>query len=406
MKVKIEDITIFLIFLYALTAVMSITISEIFFIAALICWAVDIIINKKNIKAVFTSPVTLAMVVFAVIHLSSAIFGIDPGNSLRDYRKIYLLLMFFLVMNNLRSDRDIKTFAAMFCAGSGFIGLYAAISVIIQRYINHRPDFRGVSFSGNHMMAGGMLMMGVIAAFGAIAYMMKNKDSNKPLFVLFAVSFVLSAAGLVFTFTRSSWIAALAGVMLIGFNFDKKSVLIMILVLAAGAFFARNTDIVKRASNTMKMGDKTSEMERVHMWNAGLRIIRDNPLKGIGTGNLPEIYPQYKDAQAQEPNAGHLHNNLIQVAVIDGLPGLAAYLWIFTAFWISLYKAVKKEDNIFYKYCLITVFAVNIGFFINGFFEYNLFSSQVALIFWALMGAGYGTIRMSQTSKLTGGIKL
>jgi O-antigen ligase len=395
-KIKIRDITVYLIFLYAASSIVSITVSEIFFVAALICWLADIIANKKDLKSVFASPVTPALGVFAAVHLSSAVFGIDPLNSLKDYKKIYLVLAFFLAMDNFRSEKEVKIFTALFCAGSGLIGIYASAMTVLHRYLQHNPDFRANSFSGNHMVAGGMLMMGVIASAGAVAYLIRSKERDPLKTVLFTAAFILSASGLMFTFTRGSWVAAMAGIMMIVFAFDRKTAAVLVLAAAALIFIGRDTDVVKRVSNTFKLGGGTSEMERVHMWNAGLKIIKDNPLKGIGTANLEKVYPRYKDPEAVEPNAGHLHNNLIQVAVIDGLPGLAVYLWIFAAFWISLYKALKKEDNIFYKYVLTSVFAVNIGFFVNGFFEYNLFSSQVALIFWALMGTGYGVIRLKK----------
>ncbi|HPI03649.1 MAG TPA: hypothetical protein PKZ78_07410, partial [Candidatus Goldiibacteriota bacterium] len=38
------------------------------------------------------------------------------------------------------------------------------------------------------------------------------------------------------------------------------------------------------------------------------------------------------------------------------------------------------------KQYILSILAVNVSFFINGLFEYNLFSSQVVLMYWFFMG--------------------
>ncbi len=399
MKIKNQELTVCLLFLYAVSCIASITIGEIFFIAALISWVYGAVARKSGFGGFFTSPLAFPMGVFALLHLVSAVFGVDAINGIKDFRKIYLLLMFFLAMNAIASEEGIKKCAGLFSAGSGLIGLYAITNTVIHRYLNHEQNFRASSFSGTYMMAGGMLMMGVIVTAGILAYLFINERKKMGLIAIFSAMFVLAAGGLIFTFTRGSWIAAFAGIVIIAAVADKRIVAVFIIALFAAGFLARDTDVAKRVLNTFQMKGRTSEMERVHMWKAGLNIIKDHPVIGIGTGNLEKVYPKYRMPEAVESNAGHLHNNLIQVAVIDGLPGLAAYLWIFAAFWISLYKAFQKEDNKLLKSAIITGFSVNIAFFLNGFFEYNLFSSQVALIFWFLMGITYAAIRMKRVEK-------
>jgi O-antigen ligase len=116
-------------------------------------------------------------------------------------------------------------------------------------------------------------------------------------------------------------------------------------------------------------------------------------LIGIGTANLDKIYPKYRQQGTFEMNQGHLHNNLIQVAVIDGIPGMLAYLYIFIAMWAGYIKGMAGIKESHSRAVVFLGLAVSTAFFINGFFEYNLFSSQPALMFWFLTGLGYSELK-------------
>jgi O-antigen ligase len=198
------------------------------------------------------------------------------------------------------------------------------------------------------------------------------------------------------TFTRSSWIGAAIGVLLLVFMVDKRFFTVLVISALIVAGLSWKTSFMERFKDSFNLDKGNSQSERLLMWDSGLKMIHDRPWIGVGTGNVDKVYPKYISPSAIEPNAGHLHNNFIQIAVIDGLPGLAAFLWIFAAFWMELYKGIKNARNAVFRYVLMGALCVNVAFFINGFFEYNFFSSQVALIFWYLMGVAFAAIRLEQ----------
>jgi len=391
MKIK-ENLILYLFLLYALFAVVSITISEFFFILTLILCICEIIKKKIDIKKIFSTPVALPVIIFIIFHFISALFSIDHFNSLKDMRKVYLILMFFLSIYCLDNTEKIKAVLNAFTSGAGFVGLYAIINSIYFKYIKGISDFRATSFSGNHMHLGGMLMMALIIIFILLIYSIKEKQKVKTFF--YTITFIIVFFGLLFTYTRSSWISAISGILLILFILNKKWFLsgIAILFLLFILFF--NTSFAQRIVRTVSFFSNDSGAERIYMWKSGLNIIKDYPLTGIGTANLEKIYPRYINKNAKEKNQGHMHNNILQIAVIDGLPGLAAFLWIFIAIFIYFYKNFIKAKETYLKYILLSAFSISVSFFINGFFEYNFFSSQVVLIFWFLIGTGEAAKRL------------
>ena len=105
------------------------------------------------------------------------------------------------------------------------------------------------------------------------------------------------------------------------------------------------------------------------------------------------MYERYRSEDAKEENQGHLHNNIIQMGAINGLPGIFAFLWMFGVLFTMLIKGTLKSAG-FERAVFAGLTASVAAFFVNGFFEFNLFSSQVVLIFWFLTGSGfalYGT---------------
>ncbi len=384
MKKNLQNFILYCIILYGVFSAVSITIAEIFFILGLALWIIDFIKNRKNLKEQFNTSISIPLAVFLIIHALCAFFGVDRTANLIHLKKIYIFLMFFLVANYLKSPENVKKVINGYIAGATFVGIYAIIMTIKHRYLEGNADFRAVSFSGNYMHAGGFFMMASITTAAMVFYNLKERTKDYKIHLLYVSCFIIITAALVFTFTRGSWLGAISGILFLAFIFDKRYLLAMLVLFVIAAVLLKDTAIGKRFLSSFQPGRKTSASERLYMWESGLKIIRDYPF-GIGTDSLPKVYPKYKNKNAAEKNQGHLHNNIIMIAVIDGIPGLIAFLWIFVSLWSSLIRAVKKRSG-FVKNIVLISLTVSVGFFINGFFEYNFMSSQVALMFWFLMG--------------------
>ena len=63
------------------------------------------------------------------------------------------------------------------------------------------------------------------------------------------------------------------------------------------------------------------------MMRSGLRIIKDDPLTGVGPDMVIQVYPHYRDPGAVNQLDPHLHNVPLQIAAERGLPALAVWLW-------------------------------------------------------------------------------
>ena len=64
------------------------------------------------------------------------------------------------------------------------------------------------------------------------------------------------------------------------------------------------------------------------MAEAGVEIIKDYPLLGVGPANVKEVYPLYRKHDAPRFRIPHLHNNVIQLWAERGVLALVAYLFL------------------------------------------------------------------------------
>ena len=93
----------------------------------------------------------------------------------------------------------------------------------------------------------------------------------------------------------------------------------------------------------------SSNVDRVAMMRSGLRIIKDDPLTGVGPDMIIQVYPHYRDKSAVNQLNPHLHNVPLQIAAERGLPALAVWLWFIVSLIRDFLKRRKGEYPIAVK---------------------------------------------------------
>ncbi|HRU39420.1 MAG TPA: O-antigen ligase family protein [Candidatus Goldiibacteriota bacterium] len=391
-NISLNDLAAYCLAGYAFASAISITMAEACLILGLIAWLASAVRERKSRTPRIAAQVTVALTVFLVIHFINAVFGIDPKSGIRDFGKAWIILTLFFACANSQNEKMRGIISTAFIIGAAFVGAYASINTIYHRYYLAEINFRASSFSGNHMHAGGMLMMAAVFTATMIASRVKFGMWRNRGTILLAAAFILISCGLLFTYTRGSWLGAACGLVIAALLTDKRILAAGVVAALLLVFLMRDTSFIKRAESGIKVKEKSSAGERLYMWQSGIQMIRDRPLIGIGTGNLEKIYPKYRKEGAMEQNAGHLHNNIIQVGVINGIPGILAFLWVFISIWAAFARALAAKPEQGKATLILASLSVSAAFFVNGFFEYNLFSSQPAMMFWFLMGFGFSAV--------------
>src|SRR5207237_2441052 len=112
---------------------------------------------------------------------------------------------------------------------------------------------------------------------------------------------------------------------------------------------------------------QSSNLDRIRMAEAGMEIIRDHPLLGVGPGNIKEVYPLYRRHDAPRFKIPHLHNNLIQLWAERGVLALVAYLFLQFLFLRDCARGWRGPSARFAQAGVVVVVALASA----GMFEFN-----------------------------------
>jgi O-antigen ligase len=123
---------------------------------------------------------------------------------------------------------------------------------------------------------------------------------------------------------------------------------------------------------------QSSNLDRIRMVQAGIEMIKDYPLLGVGPANVKEVYPLYRKHDAPRFRIPHLHNNIVQLWAERGVLALAAYLLLNALFLRECARAWRGPES---RFAEVGV-AVTIGLATAGLFEFNFGDTEV---FWILL---------------------
>jgi O-antigen ligase len=108
---------------------------------------------------------------------------------------------------------------------------------------------------------------------------------------------------------------------------------------------------------------------------------------GVGPGELKRVYERYALPEAVKKRTGHVHNTPLQMLVERGVLGLAAWLWIWVAFFARAIATLRRlpGEAAAERALVIGSMAAIVGFLVGGLSEFNFGDSEVVMVAWAVM---------------------
>jgi O-antigen ligase len=197
---------------------------------------------------------------------------------------------------------------------------------------------------------------------------------------------LIMLGGLIATYTRGAWLGFAAGVLaLLPASRRGRVILVgglaaLVLGLLVGPPGLRHRFV--------SMGDpeEATVKERRYMWESGLMMARERPWLGFGPGGVKRGYRAFALEEAHKKHLGHVHNTPLQILVERGVIGLAAWLWIWVAFYVYAIGVLRRlaPDAVAARTVVIGSLAAITGFLVGGLSEYNFGDSEVVMVAWAI----------------------
>lgn len=117
---------------------------------------------------------------------------------------------------------------------------------------------------------------------------------------------------------------------------------------------------------------------RYKIWGAAFVMIREHPFLGKGVGTFMNYFPQYIDDLGKQ----YAHNCYLQIWVETGIFSLLAFLAFIYTFII---KAARYFIR-FKDFLVLGLLCGSVGFLAHSFLDTQLYSLQLAFLFWLMMG--------------------
>ena len=131
------------------------------------------------------------------------------------------------------------------------------------------------------------------------------------------------------------------------------------------------------------------------MIRSGLRIIKDDPLTGVGPDMVIQVYPHYREPTAVTQRAPHLHNVPLQIAAERGLPALATWIWFIV---VLLRDFLRKARASAFPSLATAGLAGVVAMLAAGMFEYNFGDSEFLMLFLLLVTLPYAADRATASA--------
>lgn len=256
---------------------------------------------------------------------------------------------------------------------SACLGLFQAFSLGVG--LGSRLDFRG-TMSHIFTFSALLMMIGLIAFARLILSRRRNVW-------LYASCLIISVC-LILSLTRQVWVGMICGLALLVF-IRKKVLIIVFPILLVAAFFLSPPFIHERIQSITNLKSESTQL-RFQMWTASLTVIKDYPLTGCGYKCLYLIHDQYTEHPILQEYYYNLHSNIFQITVDSGLIGLGAWLWLWLAYFIAVYRQSRQtEHSKPPQWILGGSAAAVLSFLIAGLFETNFYDSEVVMVLYFIM---------------------
>ncbi|TAK54974.1 MAG: O-antigen ligase family protein [Bacteroidetes bacterium] len=389
---RFDKIIFGLLMMFLLCSSFSIALTQIGYFGALILWIIKMLYARKNEFP--QTELDYFFFAFIIAETIAATFSYNkPVAFLYLQRRVLLLPIIYTIVGNVKSVKDLQyLFIALMVSALG-VSLWQTKDLLLHlgeflHFQRRLGEFQIYMTAGGIMMIAGLLLLPILL----------HPETPKKIRWWTGLALIPILTNLFFTFTRSSWLGFVAGVIVIGFVRTKK--LLLILLAALVIIIVVSPPEVQGRIFSIVDPNHYANQTRINMWHVGWKMFLDNPLIGIGDIGTEVLWYRYSDLNWGPE--GHLHNNLFHWLATLGLLGFTIVIALFVKLWLTIAKIEKRQrTDWFFGSIPLGALAVYAGFHINGLFEWNFGDAEIIMLVWAITGMALASRKLTPIQRAT-----
>ncbi len=345
---KVSEIASPLLIVFAFALPLSTSAGSILAILLILCWFITGGLKEK-ITEILHNPVTIAVLVYVLLHIIGLLWTDDLKWGLEILRKQWKLLLFPIFLSIARKEHSNYYMAAFTAA----IFLKASKAYLVWLgFITLPPSSIFTTVGTSHVSYNPMLALVCYIILQSLLFNTGSKAAHK---WLLATLLLFFSFNMFITAGRTGQITffILLGVALFQYfyNVSKTKLiigLILLPVLVVGIYqtsptFKSRADTALAEMKNHKLCEITSVGLRVWFTKNTLLMIKDNLFTGVGTGDYPTEYSKINKRESPNlPDTVNPHNQYLLSTSLFGLLGFSSLISIFIS---QLIMALTTRDS-------------------------------------------------------------
>ena len=249
------------------------------------------------------------------------------------------------------------------------------------------PFYRVNSVFWDPSIYGRFLMIAILTAL-----VVAMRGPSRRLAVTAAIAIAGIWAGLVLSYSQSSFAGLIAAVVLLMAVIWRRAALLaaafVAIVLVSTGIANPNIQsaFVKRSGAALNRATS----DRAGLIYNGLRIAVRHPVVGVGVGAFRRHYAELTHLKGKEPKKAASHDSPVTVAAENGIVGLGLFLWVLFSAFRTL--ARTRGDPFMWRVVLAVALALT-AIIVHSLFYDHFFEDPTTWALLGLAGLAYGTSR-------------
>jgi len=292
----------------------------------------------------FSSSVeTTSELLKVAVFYFAAIMLLDNAARIKNYIMYYLLSMGFVSLVQIYTYLTVGLTRS---TGKGGYGIIIGGSTVLGGGGPLKTSAIGVNGVGGystHFLANASELGLALCVAYPLCYFLLKGTVNRLVRITCFILMVMFVVSIVFTGSRGAFVGFVVTLIYILYKQKKLLMgLVTLAILSPLAIYIASDRYVQRIESIGDVETDESVGIRLQLWRAGLDMVADYPIFGVGVGNFLNAYGATYRAKGSASLYWSPHNVFIQIVTEMGLVGFSVYL----LFIYSIFRINKKTREV------------------------------------------------------------